>query len=226
MGKFESYNELSTGADDDLLLVLDDSASETKYITLANILAYVLSKTLTSPYLNEAVALTTTSTELNQLHSQGAVAADFAKLAAIAASATEIDNACKDTLSRTSVNQSGLTINSVYSEQVELDLGSVTSGSLFLVFVRVSGTKGGTAGEIRVATEKKSGTATVNFQGSIANPTDFIYIGAGDPVGLNFCVLMNVTGSGTLILRVQASSSGSDVTSGIVDLVAVPIKVA
>jgi hypothetical protein len=129
MGKFGSYNELSTGADDDLLLILDDSATETKYITLANILAYILSKTLASPYINEAVAATVTSTELNQLHSQGAVAADFAKLHAITVSAANINTAVAEALAIVAGTQAlaGLDVNGNGDISGTLNIGSGTT---------------------------------------------------------------------------------------------------
>ena len=59
-------------------------------------------KTLTSPKINEDVAVTSTATELNLLDGvSGLVQADFTKLAAIDASAAEIDTL--DGLSRGSI---------------------------------------------------------------------------------------------------------------------------
>ena len=59
-------------------------------------------KTLTLPKINEDVAVTSTATELNLLDGvSGLVQADFTKLAAIDATAAEIDNL--DALSRGSI---------------------------------------------------------------------------------------------------------------------------
>lgn len=211
MGKFGSYNELSTGADDDLLLVLDDSASETKYITLANILAYILNKTLTSPHLNEAVALTATSTELSELHSQGAVAADFAKLAAITASAAEINQNNDGVPARSSNNAGPITVSS-FAEVVTLDLGTLSTGDFFVIFGYLSGNKGGIAGNIQFGAYKSSGTATVLFQDGVINPDNILYATASTFHAQNVTQLGYVSSGGTFVANLRAGSSGSDLT--------------
>lgn len=98
----------STAADPDLLIIEDIDGSETKVITAENLALFVLenrtiggttagdivtidgtqtltAKTLTSPKINEDVAVTATATELNKLDAVTAVTADFNAIAGIAA---------------------------------------------------------------------------------------------------------------------------------------------
>ena len=77
------------------------AVSTSGFATLAGV-ETLTNKTLTSPKINEDVAVTSTATELNLLDGvSGLVQADFTKLAAIDASADEIDTL--DALSRGSI---------------------------------------------------------------------------------------------------------------------------
>jgi len=77
------------------------AVSTSGFATLAGV-ETLTNKTLTSPKINEDVAVTSTATELNLLDGvSGLVQADFTKLAAIDASAAEIDTL--DALSRGSI---------------------------------------------------------------------------------------------------------------------------
>ncbi len=95
-------------ADGDTGIELDRTAdNDTIHFKTAGVDRVVINATATDvDALSIAGTLqTTTATEINQLHSQGAVAADFAKLHAIAASSAEIDQCNDKTLVNTTDNQ-------------------------------------------------------------------------------------------------------------------------
>jgi hypothetical protein len=84
--KFTDLTSLAALAADDIFPIHDDSAGVDKTVTMAVIIAYILSQELDSIRLNEDVALAATSTEID-------AAATLA--GALTALATEINSVCE-----------------------------------------------------------------------------------------------------------------------------------
>jgi len=99
------------------------------------------------------------------------------------------------------------------TEIVALSSLTVTLGDVILVWCRVKGTKGGVGGAYSVTIKKKSGTAAVVF---ISNTTSAPFEVPDCPAGADWKVaygsVIQVTGSGTLVLQYVGDSQGSDST--------------
>lgn len=116
-------------------------------------------------------------------------------------------------LMRTNANDASesVTIPSVTTELVELDLGTVVAGDQIEVFARLDMTKGGTTGTNHLVVEKKSGTAVIR---SYSGLTNFAQDFEGHPINVGRGFTLNgkfhVTTGGTLVIKFSARSDGSD----------------
>ena len=149
-------------------------------------------KTLTSPKINENVALTSTATELNLLDGvSGLVQADLTKLAAIDATAAEIDNL--DALSRGSIiygNASAATAiltkgtaNQVLtSDGTDISWGDASGGGLSFQSIVTASTVTVAAGNAYlINTTSNACTATLPSSPSVGDEVQFIdYAGTFD----------------------------------------------
>jgi len=112
---------------------------------------------------------------------------------------------------------SSLTLNTSISTMVTGSTGTTYPGGQYiLAFIRVTGTKGGTSGEV-VLTIDNTGTAGMTFNGGTSAKV-YRYVLSGDTFEDSFCVGCHISSSGTLGIRVQGVSNGSDLTSASVKL--------
>ncbi|HBA83180.1 MAG TPA: hypothetical protein DCZ95_03710 [Verrucomicrobia bacterium] len=196
--------------------ILDNNSSQT-----------ATNKRLTGPRLNEDVALGSTSTEIDrlcddatataaevsQLHNQGALAADFAKLHAITKSAAQIDSNMPTNAALSSTNSGVETIPFTGEEVAALVVGNVVVGDIILAVGNLQAVKGGTAGHVAT---NLAGTGTATYQMASASE-NFIAshpsVGAGATFYLNVTGIFVITGDGSFGLRLWSTSDGSDSTA-------------
>lgn len=128
---------------------------------------------------------------------------------------------------RSAANSGGATVTSSQTGLVDLNLGSVYVGQLFLVTGYATMTKGGTPGLSRLDLSRPAGTATIDFTGQgVAVPQiDFFAIPAGNSLNCQIVAIGRVTVAGTYTLRLNGTSLGSDssVASGGASLVVVAL---
>lgn len=94
MGKtFDQLDAIDALADADLFVVDDDSGSDTNKMTPLQLITYLESKQLDGLQLNEAVALTATSAELNVLDGITSTVAELNILDGVTATAAELNSA-------------------------------------------------------------------------------------------------------------------------------------
>jgi hypothetical protein len=110
-------------------------------------------------------------------------------------------------------DSAGPTIGAGWTELVELNIGTVYTSSLILVTGNVWATKGGVAGNVTISVARKSGTATVRFVHDATSLRQGAYFAAADSVYLNATGIMSVIVSGTLVLKVDGISAGSNSTT-------------
>lgn len=107
------------------------------------------------------------------------------------------------------------TILTTATKMMELDLGTVNAGERFQIEAYVTGTKGGTAGDINIQILKKAGsTATATFIGTATS----VGVRAQAAATATFtaqiaCNQAKATGAGTLILELYATSDAATSTS-------------
>jgi len=146
---------------------------------------------------------------------------------AIASGATkaELNSRCDGVPSYSAADTSGVTVTSTPTTVTTLDLGTVTSGDVFYIEADIEFTKGGTGGKDYFYINKSSGTATISFTtGSEINDSNDA--SASTTYARHIGGMCFVTGSGTLVMRLRGTATGSDATvgSGYGDLAATFIK--
>lgn len=101
------------------------------------------------------------------------------------------------------------TIGSTISTILTLDMGSVFSGQQYFVTAHVAGFKVGAEGQTSCSVQKNTGTANMSFSGLHQISDSVRSVGFQE---LNTSGLMQITSSGTLVLRIRSQSLGSDFT--------------
>lgn len=186
----------------------DDMASDSavRVPTQQSVKAYVTSgtvtitnKTLTSPKINEDVAVTATASEIN-------TACD-----GITATAAEINARCDGVPSiSTGQNAGVVTVTDSGVSIATVDLGTVTSGDFFYIEAQTTGTKGATEGRNLFYMNKSSGTATISYAGTAISRSQYqeASISYEETLG----GMVQVTGSGTLVMELYGYSFGSNLS--------------
>ena len=150
-------------------------------------------------------AITSSAAELSELHSQGAVAADFAKLHAITKSAAQIDaNMPEDAPSYTAPTTS-TDLDTDGTIIATRSLGTLQAGDIFLVVGSFTGEKGATAGKTALRVHC-AGTA-VFYQDAFINTA---WDGAGNYTSKEVTGLFIVQTGGTATVYLTGFSEGSD----------------
>jgi len=127
-----------------------------------------------------------------------------------AATATTATSATSLAMTGEASSEGSGTITSSVTQLTTVDVGTVTSGDRIWASAWVSGTKGAVDGYTNIFIDKLSGTATVSFHHNTVNFADQRGIGALLAEYFNPKGVIKVTGSGTLVLRLAGTSSGSD----------------
>jgi len=197
--------------------ILDNNSSQT-----------ATNKRFTGPRLNEDVALGSTSTEIDrlcddatataaevsQLHNQGALAADFAKLHAITKSAAQIDANMPTNAALSSTNSGSVTIPNTGVAVVSLVVGNLVVGDIVLAVGNITAEKGATAGAVS-ANLYGTGTATYDMGAT----EGFIGSDGSIPIGefwyKNVTGIFVITGNGSFGLNLYSVSDGSNSTAGV-----------
>jgi hypothetical protein len=91
----------------------------------------------------------------------------------------------------------------------------VAIGDEVLVEARINGTKGAAAGNTNINVVQTAGTATGVWVHDQAGAQDERWVGASQSVVVSLTALFRVTGAGTLTLRLQGFSGGSNTTVAI-----------
>lgn len=120
----------------------------------------------------------------------------------------DIGNAARQSVSSASALTVGSTISTLVTGESTVSLP--LSQYIFVSF-RITGTKGGTAGKV-LWTIDNTGTATMTFNGS-SSAKIYDYVEASAAYETSFTIACHLTGAGTLGIRLQGVSSGSDLTS-------------
>ena len=115
-----------------------------------------------------------------------------------------------------SAESGAVTLTTALTDIVSLDMGSVVSGQRYFVSAAIiDALKGGTGGVTRIIVVKSSGTATFVFKKSAAMLAQSAYFTAAlGNLSLDVCGIMAITVSGTLVIKLQGISSGSDTAVG------------
>lgn len=115
-----------------------------------------------------------------------------------------------------SKNSGTVTLTSSSLTITTIDLGTVNSGDRIFVSSFVSTAKGGTAGRNTVSIAKDSGTATITTCQDATGLTTSFHSIASESWNAAVSGMINVTGTGTLVLKMTGVSIGSDsdVTAG------------
>lgn len=99
-----------------------------------------------------------------------------------------------------------------------VNLYTVSVGQIYLVAAQAGLTKGGTTGETIVRVLKETGTAQISFNGNYRSEreeiTQSLYHTAGAKRAFHILGTMRVINNGTLTLKMNACSYGSDSTFG------------
>ena len=158
-------------------------------------------KTLTSPNINEAVALTATSTELNKLDGTTIL---------------------QEGNTWTETNKTGLTLTSSLVIIDNITVGTVAVGDIVTVNVSIAGTKGATSGSVVFSiSETVSSVAEIKHLSSVilGHVNHRVQL-SGDTFEMTDSIIFKVTVAGNLIIQLGAYSKGSDTTSATVNFAA------
>ena len=168
--------------------------------------------------LNLLDGATVTTAEINILDGVTSTAAELNILDGATVSASDLNKTANQLMTEAiSMNHdggvTGLTITSTEAVHDTLPSINVTSGDTIIFTVMAYGTKGATAGSVRVALNKSSGTATVQAMSTYGAWFGSSYRDASTIDGSMHTGILDVTGPGTLVLDVLARSMGSNLTN-------------
>lgn len=110
-------------------------------------------------------------------------------------------------------NATGLTVTSGFGDLsgVSINVGTVAAGLRFFTSAYMNGTKGGTAGDTRLFITS-TGTSTIQAYGSSTGITAGYEVVASTIFNISDAALFRVTGAGTLTVKLQGRSDGSNST--------------
>lgn len=98
---------------------------------------------------------------------------------------------------------------------LELDLGNVLSGDQFNIEGQILCVNDANAGDITIVLQKHAGTATFTFLHDKTGIFHKYYVVASKEVTFNLGTVLNITGSGTLILEIKGYKNPNNATVSI-----------
>ena len=122
----------------------------------------------------------------------------------------------------------GITFVSTLTEEITLDLGTITAGEIYHISGYMSGRKGGTAGDTRILLDRSSGTGLLQyFTDGASGLTSIQHEHADEPASnttrISVSGIAKVNTSGTYVLGGSVASAGSDSDGGSIGLTVIKV---